>query len=302
LFSTMEIVLKIFSTSINPIQITFLRFLIGGVILLPFAIKELRKRNYHLGLKDFTFFALTGFVCVVISMVLFQMGIVYSQASSAAVLFSCNPVFVVLLAFLLLHEKIEKSTIFYLVISLTGIIILINPLHMSGSATGPLLSILSAISFALYSVICRLRNKYYGSIAVTCFSFLLGSLGMLVVILISHISPVSDYLVKIGLPSFASVPIFQNITLQTLPFLIYVGVFVTGLGYVFYFLAMDATSTATASLVFFIKPALAPILAFLTIHDPITLHMVIGILFIVAGSAISLVPRLVVKKELAAKT
>ena len=42
-FSSMEIALKISAGSYNPIQLTFLRFLIGALVLLPLAIREIRK-------------------------------------------------------------------------------------------------------------------------------------------------------------------------------------------------------------------------------------------------------------------
>jgi drug/metabolite transporter (DMT)-like permease len=97
---------------------------------------------------------------------------------------------------------------------------------------------------------------------------------------------------KTGLGSFANIPVLAGINLHTLPGLLYIGVFVTGLGYAFYFMAMETTSAATASLVFYIKPVLAPLMALAILGEPITLTMVIGIAFIIAGSLISLVPGL----------
>jgi drug/metabolite transporter (DMT)-like permease len=73
-------------------------------------------------------------------------------------------------------------------------------------------------------------------------------------------------------------------------------VFVTGLGYTFYFLAMEVSSAATASIVFFIKPALAPILALIILHEQITLTKGIGILMILIGSLISLLSGLKVNR------
>ena len=45
LFSTMEIMLKTISDHFSSIQITFTRFLIGGIILIPFAIRSIKNRN-----------------------------------------------------------------------------------------------------------------------------------------------------------------------------------------------------------------------------------------------------------------
>ena len=43
LFSLMEIALKFIGNDLNPIQVTFSRFLFGGLVLLPFALRLLRR-------------------------------------------------------------------------------------------------------------------------------------------------------------------------------------------------------------------------------------------------------------------
>lgn len=288
LFSTMEITLKVVSADYNPIQLTFLRFLIGSIVLFPLAWKGLKKRQVKLGIPDFTFFALTGLICVVVSMVFFQMAILYAQASVVAILFSCNPVFVIPLAVLLLKEKLYKQTVISLFVSLIGMIVIMNPFHMQGSATGIILALLSAATFALYGVTSGKRSERYGVFATTCFSFIFGASEMLVLILISRTQSVSSFLSDHGFAVFASIPIFQGLSFSSIPGLFYIGVCITGFGYVFYFLAMDTTSAATASLVFFFKPALAPVLAFFILSEPLTHNKMVGILFILGGSLISL--------------
>ena len=44
-FGTMEISLKIAGTAFTPFQLTFLRFLVGGIILLPLAFRDMRKKS-----------------------------------------------------------------------------------------------------------------------------------------------------------------------------------------------------------------------------------------------------------------
>lgn len=74
--------------------------------------------------------------------------------------------------------------------------------------------------------------------------------------------------------------------------MLYICVGVTGAGFACYFMAMEATSPITASLVFFFKPALAPVLALAFLREAIPTSMVVGILFILVGSLVSLVPTL----------
>ena len=297
LFSSMEVALKMVASDFNPLQMNFLRFFIGSLILLPLAVKGLKNKGTKLNLNDIAFFSATGFICVVVSMVLYQMAIVYSQASVVAVLFSCNPVFVVLFAYMILKEKIYKHTVISMIISFAGILVIMNPVNMKSGFTGIVLTILSAVTFAFYGVVGRTRTDKYGGVALTCFSFLCGSAEMLILLLTTKISAVAGFFNNIGLKSFADVPIFQGISAGTILNLIYIGVFVTGLGYAFYFLAMEATSAATASLVFFIKPALAPIIALIFLHEVITLPMLIGISLILTGSLISFIPGLKMQKN-----
>lgn len=286
----MEIALKLSSGKFSPIGLTFLRFFIGSLILLPLALRGLKKRGCKFHTDDFVFFALTGFICVVVSMVLYQLAILNAPASVVAVLFSSNPVFVILFAFLILREKIYKHTVVSLLLSTTGIIVIMNPLNMSASTKGIALTLLAAVTFALYGVAGRGRSEKYGGIALTCFSFIAGSAEMLLLILLTKIDAVASLLTHAGLRDFANIPIFSGVNLQNLPALIYIGIFVTGFGYAFYFLAMEATSAATASLVFFIKPALAPIFALIILGESIKPNMIIGIILMLAGSLITFIP------------
>lgn len=292
LFSTMEIALKLFSIGYDPMQINFIRFLIGSMLLFPHSLKILKSRNIRLHTGDIRFFALTGFLCVVVSMTLYQFAVIRTDASVVAILVCCNPVFAILFAFVLLREKIRKTDILSVVVSMIGILCVMNPLKIgTASRSGIVLSILTAVTFALYGVVGKLRVEKYGSIVLCFFSFLMGCLELLMLIFISRVSVVSSALDAAGLSKFADIPILKGITLQNLPGIAYLGIFVTGLGYTFYFLAMETTSVSKASLIFFIKIALAPVLALLFLHESITMNILFGIAFIIIGSGITFFPQ-----------
>lgn len=295
-FSSMEVALKLSAGNFNAIQLTFLRFLIGGIVLIPLAVNEMKKKNLKVRPADLGFFFLTGFICVVVSMILFQLSVVYAPASVVAVLFSCNSVFVVLFAYLFLRERIHKHTVISIIISLIGMAIIVNPLHFTGSAVGVICAFGAAITFALYNVVGRTRSDRFGGITLTCMSFLCGCAEMLVIIALSNIPNIASGMKGAGLSIFSAIPIFSGISLHNLPALLYVGICVTGLGYTFYFLAMEATSAATTSLVFYIKPVLAPIFALAILGEAITSQMMVGIVFIIIGSLIAFIPGIRPKK------
>ncbi len=297
LFSSMEIVLKSISSSFNPIQLTFERFFIGGLILLPFAIKSFKEKDISIETKDIKRFILLGFMCVVVSMIFYQLAVVYTKASVVAVIFSCNPVFVMFFAFLFSHEEIHFHNIISLILEIVGILIIINPLSTKLSPIGITLTLLAAVTFALYGVLGKKSTKKFGGEVVTCFSFIFGSMGMLILILICNIPIISSYLINFNLDNFANIPLFTGYNTSNIFAVAYVYIFVTGLGYSSYFKAMEETSANTTSLVFFFKPVLSPILAFLFIKELIPLNMIVGILFIITGSIFTIVYNTILDKK-----
>ena len=295
LFSTMEIALKVISTDFNPIETTLSRFLVGGIVILPLAIAELRHRDIKLKdirRKDWGMFALLGFMCVVVSMVFYQLAVNYCDASVVAVLFSSNPVFVMLFAYLLLREPITRVNIISILLDIVGIVAIINPFSTALSAAGVVLTILATLFFALYGAAGKRTCRRFGGSAVTCFSFILGSLEMLAIVGLGHIPALEGMFDTVGLSLFVNVPLLTGYTMQNILPVIYVYVGVTGIGYLCWFKAMEYTSANETSMVFFFKPVLASILAAIILGDVIPVNMFAGIVLILVGSAISLAPAL----------
>ena len=287
-FSSMEVALKIVAADFNPLELNFLRFVIGTIVLWPMAVKSLKEKNLQVTKQHWPFFLLTGFLCVVVSMTFFQLAIMYAHASIVAILFSCNAIFVIPLAHIFLNQKMTWVSVGSLVLSVIGMLFIVNPQHLP-NMVGVSLSLLAAITFALYGIVGQMGNRKYGftGISLTFFSFIAGCIEMFVLMALTHIPAIADLFTGMGLSNFAYIPFVQGVSLHTLPSLIYLGIFVTGFGYAFYFMAMEETSAATASVIFYIKPALAPILAMFILGEVIHENTVIGIVFIIAGSALT---------------
>ena len=300
LFSSMEVALKLISGQFNPIQLNFSRFLVGGLVLIPFAVRELKKRGRKLDGKALGLFALLGLMGIAVSMSLYQLSVTRIQASVVGVLFSSNPVFVTLFAFLLLHETISKNQIAGLVLDVAGIVLIIQPWHLRLDALGVVYVLLATLLFALYGVCGKRQCARFGGIVVTCFGFLFGAAEMIAIAGLTHIPALSAGLTAAGLDTFASIPFFTGYTLTNLPIVLFIYIGVTGIGFTCYFLSMEITSAQTTSLVFFFKPALAPLLAFLVLHEAIPSNMLAGIACILCGSLVSILPGLLAQRRAAA--
>lgn len=124
-YSMSDVLLKLLS-AFPAGEIGFFRFAIGGAILWPFmASKGIALRGHGTGLL-----LLRGAFGTV-SFFLLQRSITLIPLSNAMVLFYTYPLFVVLLSFFLLGERLEKGKIGLILVGLLGIYVFINP------GTGP---------------------------------------------------------------------------------------------------------------------------------------------------------------------
>lgn len=271
LFSTMEVACKVAGNDLDPFQLTFLRFLIGGLVLLPFGIAEMKKKKIRLNSGDIIKLLGVGVIGIPVSMVLFQVGIMNSNASSASVMFSINPLFTMVCAHLLTTEKITKQKLTALMIGIVGLIFIIRPwdIQEGNTAFGAVMLLLAAVTFGFYTVTGKMVSQKIGSVAQAAVSFLLGAGVLLVVILI------------MGRPVIDGVA-------DNIPIILYTGIFVTGLGYYSYFTSIKLADATTGSFAFFLKPAIAPVIAVIVLKETILWNTFAGIGFILIASYINI--------------
>ncbi|MFD2618612.1 DMT family transporter [Terrilactibacillus laevilacticus] len=289
LISSMEINLKIAGASFNSIQLTFLRFLVGGLILLPFTIWSLKKRGLSLKARHWGIFALNGLILVVVSMTFYQLGVDYTKASTVAVLFSSNPIFALILSSLFLKEKLSRSLIISMILSVIGLIVIVNPINLTDPA-GITFAILGAMVFGLYSFVSKWAAMYKGinGMTMTAFSCIIGSLELLVLIVLTHVSFIKNEIMQHpALASFKEIPVIHGLAWHDILVLLLVGIGNTGIAFALYFVIMERSNLSMASLPFFIKPALAPIMAFFILSETFTANLVIGIIIILVGSVLT---------------
>jgi len=267
LFSTFEVASKQLSPFMGPTQITFFRFMIGGLVLLPFALVRIAAKRIKLAPVDFAKFAALGFVNIVISMGLIQLGLTYANASVCAILFSINPLFVMLFARFILREKITAPKFAGLLFGVAGIVILFldSMARKAATLTGLILILAAAICFAFYTVLGKkIITQKVDSLIVTTFSFLIGSVFMIPIQLV------------IGVPLVPDVS-------AVIPQLLYMSIMVTGLAYVTYFEGLSRLEAGAGSMIYFAKPALASLLAIIVLRETVGIKLVFVMVFVAAG-------------------
>ncbi len=317
-FGTMEIALKIGGSAFSTIQLTSLRFLIGGLFLLPFALLDLKKRHAAalenqkgtpknagsdgqfvnsktnifqtvLGKREIGYILLLSFVNIVVSMTLFQLSVMTSNATLAAVLISFNPMFTMIFAHFIAGERFTLRKLGVLIVCMSGLILVAAPWNLAegNSAIGILIGLGASTTFGLYTAISRRCVGRIGGMSLNSFSFIIGSCMLIAAALIfgnpEKCAAGSDGMTTIRWTTFHLSDMIQGIHWKTLPTLIYVSLVVTGFGYFCFMRAIERIGASTASYAFFVKPIIAMMLAAAILGEPITWNIVTGILLILAG-------------------
>lgn len=260
-FSSLEVVTKPISGKVDPFFLTFFRFIVGGTFLILLA--SLSKRRIER--IDFPKLALVGCLNGVISMTLLQLSVKYSNASTAATLVAMNPLFVGVFVQLLGKDKISKKKWLAMALGALGVIILSSANVAGDSTFGIICGILAAISFALYTVLMKDFSGKYGALLATAVSTF--SAGVVYGLLLT----VSG---KLSLPRLTW---FETLIL------LYVGIGVTGVAYVTFFKAIQRFGPVKTSVIFYLKPVVASLLALLLLYETMNVQKIVGTVIVVVS-------------------
>ncbi len=270
LFVTLEPVSKLIAGDINPFAITFWRFLIGAVILLPFAAVKIKKDKLCITPKSIGVMILLGILFICFSMVSLQIAVKIADAPSLiAIIFSSNSIFTMIFAVFIIKEKMTWQKWCTLFLCIIGVVICID--FKSGTnLESVLLAVFSALSFSLYTVLSRKYTTQLGSSVQTSIVFIMGSIVLLAALLIG------------------GVDIMPTFTAKNISILLYLGILVTGVGYWSYFRAIEKSGAIMGSLAFFVKPILTPFATFAINGIVPDVKIFIAVACIVCGSYIAL--------------
>lgn len=270
-FGTMEVALKVAGNSLDPVQMTFLRFLIGGLVLAPLGWSDLRKRGTKLSRGDVIWLGAVGIMGVSISMLAFQYAVGYCNAATASSIICLNPLFTMFIAHLFTSEKMDRAKWMACGLGLVAAVFMIRPWDVQPGNTpqGLVLALVAASTFGAYTVMGKRTVGRIGSLAQTSVSFLIGSAVLLVIML------------------FTDRPIVAGVMDNWL-LVAFIGIVVTGVGYICYFTAIRYSDATTGAIAFYIKPAIAPVLAVIFLGEHIYWNTVVGVLLLIGASVLIL--------------
>jgi drug/metabolite transporter (DMT)-like permease len=183
------------------------------------------------------------------------------SAGLSGLLISFGPVFVVVLSVLLLNEKTDLKVILALLLAFFGTFVLsIGSFSANdlSSLYGPAEVILSALFFALFSVLGKPLVSKYGSRPTTIWAGLLGTAMMLPLLSTSFLSQV------------------ESLPLDGWIAVLYLSVLSTVLGYMLYYTLVSRRAVSKLSIQLYLAPIVSIVGGALLLGESVTTFTAIG--------------------------
>lgn len=191
----------------------------------------------------------------------------YTTVSIAVLLLYTTPIYVTLLSPLVLKENITQRNIIALVLSVTGVVLVVQPqtLHDGINIIGVALGLASGLLFALMILTSRkIKNIYTGTAQATW--------SMIVSLII--FSPFT-FAVSI------------DVLKDHIQLLILFGLIPTALGGILYFSGLRLIKAQSASIISLLEPVSAVVFAFIILSEPVEYTTALGGALIFLGAFIT---------------
>ena len=226
-----------------------------------------RALKYHLG-----YIIGLGVVGVALFNIFQNIGIGLTSSGIASLLVASNPVFILILSASFLGEKITKSKAAGIVLGFVGIIIVsflgknMALLLRSGSFWGNILALLSAVCWAVYSVMNKNALKRYSPLILTALAYVFGSLILFFFCF-----------------TFEDVSLIFQWSLSSWLILLYLGILASGVTFYLWNYALSIMEASRVSVFIFLIPVLAILLGKVILNETITGFTFLGTALVLSG-------------------
>jgi RarD protein len=258
--------------NLSSSEIAFLRGVIGCIFLvgLSFLIKQ--RPSFKAIKENFLLLILSGAAIGFNWIFLFE-SYHYTTVSNATVCYYFAPIFVMVLAPIILKEKITPVKVICIIAAMVGLLLIAKSGTSINSesyqhSVGIMYGLLAA---ALYASVI-LMNKFI--INLTGFETTLVQLMTGVLVLFPYVL-VKDHMN------------FSGVNAQSILFILIVGIIHTGIAYFFYFSSLKSLKGQTIAVLSYIDPIFAVLLAALLLGESMSFIQIMGGIFILGSTYLS---------------
>ncbi len=269
LWAAIPVVSKNILVEMDVFQMLFYTSLISLLTLsIVLIIHKNRPKNY--GRRDYTHMAFLGFLGAYLYYIFLYGAFSLTTAQEGFILAYTWPILVLLLAFVILKEKVTGRKIIAISLSFFGIVIIFTRGDLMElqftNILGDSLALTGAFIFALFSILGK-RAKYDRIVAAFVYFLVATIFSFITMLLLSNF-------------------IIPNPT--TLAYLLLNGILINGLTYVWWFRALENLETHIVSTSLYLTPFISLLYISLFLPEQVMISSVIGLIIIVAGILLQL--------------
>ena len=247
----------------SPVSVMVMRF---GVASLTLGIVGVIKRISLPRLKDLPLFATSGLSGVFLYSFLFNTGSVSVPAGVSSFIIASSPIFTLILTRVLLKEIVKPVCWIGVFIGLCGLaVVTLTQTTAFSFDIGLVLVICASVCSGVYSMVMRVITKTYTALEATTYTIVAGTLGTL-----------------LFLPTAAGEIHDSSLTVNLV--IVFMGVFPAALAYLSWSYALaKAKKTAHVTVFSYLIPLISTLLAYVWLHESLSVFTFIGGLIIIAG-------------------
>ena len=260
---------------VSPLTLTFIRWVVAAVAILAFAWPPVRS-HWPAIKRHWKFIVRLGFWGTGLHNAFAYVGLQYTTATNGVILNSAIPILIILLGWAAYRDSITRVQALGVGISLAGVLSILTGGDLAVLARlslneGDVIVLLGMVFWAAYTVFLRDKPAELPGIV------LLASCACVGVMLLLPLMALEMALFD-GRVEF---------TPATIGAMLYVGLFPSFLGYVFWNKAVAEVGSNVAGIFVHLMPVFGSLLAWLFLGERILLYHIVGIALILAGIALT---------------
>ena len=261
---------KISLQYVAPSTVVWLRFSMG-VIILGFAVVLSKQFSMPKG-REWGYFALLGFLGITFHQWLQSTGLLTAQATTTACIITSTPVFIALLGFLILRERLAWHQTAGILLASFGVLLIVTKGNLATLAAGrfgtrgDFLVMISAVNWAVFSTFSRPGLKKHPA---TLMMFYVMSFGWLFTSIL--------FFAGSGVTEIATIPLDGWVAIA------FLGIFCSGIAYIFWYDALKVLPVAQTGAFLYLEPIITVIVAAFVLQEAILLATLIGGITILIG-------------------
>ena len=255
---------------VSPSTVVWLRFTMG-ILILGLAVNINRQFALPQG-QDWGYFAVLGFLGITFHQWLQSTGLLTAQATTTAWIITSTPIFIALLGFFALKERLAAYQMAGIILAAFGVLLIVTKGNLSSLAAGRLstpgdfLVMISAVNWALFSTLSRSGLKKHPA---TLMMFYVMSFGWLFTSIL--------FFAGSGVLELFSIPLDGWIAIA------FLGILCSGIAYIFWYDALQVLPVAQTGAFLYLEPIVTVIVAAFVIGEPILLATLAGGMIILIG-------------------